>query len=233
MKIYAKLTWITGFTAILSFLEALALHLFASGRYAEFCCDVGLAIFGSALLAAVTSGATYWYEKHRTMEEFSKKTASLLHMIKKYSTSWDDEQKINFYLDLDDVDTTAWDGYMRDITFMYDPHRHKYRYIYERIYFPIETLIRSVARHERHFRYHKEALRANPDSIRDGEVMKEFIEELETIFIEKEEYKVTDSDGKELIFTGISNKLVHSVFEELNGHYYDLIYGRKKEKSNG
>lgn len=228
MKVYAKLIWITGTITFFSFAIALLLHCLFQGQEAEFWCNVALAIFGSALLSVASAGTTYKYEKRRQMEEFSKATKSILRNINKYNTSWNDEEKILFFLSFDAVDITTWDGYIRDIFFFFDLGHKKREYIYEKIYSPLAEFINIVSAHERHFRYHREAVESNPAGMRDGAVMREFISEIEDSFIEKKEYKETDSDGKQFIMTETSNKLVHSILIELNDKYYDIMYGKKK-----
>ncbi len=150
----------------------------------------------------------------------------------KYNLSWNDEKKISFFLKFNEIDFDEWDGYIRDIQFLLDPKHKKRDYIYRKIYEPIEKLTAKVAYMERHFRYHKEVLETNSLTLRDTGAMKKFIREIEGLFIEKITHTEIDSDGQEFVWTEISNKLVHSILLELNGNYYNLMYGRKEEKNN-
>ena len=230
MRVYAKITWITSIISVASFVGAIISDFMLSGNIAAFTYNILLAIFGSALLSAITSAMSYMYEKRRQMEEFLKCTKSIIHQLKKYDVSWDNEKKIDFFLKFDDIDVSLWDGYLRDISFFFDPHHKKQYYIFENIYLPISTLINKVSSMERHFRYHKNTLEVNPSEMWDGRQMSMFIKEIEELFIEEKEHKETDSDGHEIVFREVSNKLVHSILEELNGTYFDMMYGRKGDK---
>lgn len=230
MRIYARTIWITSIISAVSLIGAIVSYFVSCGQSAEFIYDICLATFGSALLSAITSAIMYNYEKRRQMEEFLKCTKAILNRLNKYNVSWDDEKKMSFFLSFEEMNFGTWDGFIRDISFFFDPKHKKREYIFDNIYLPIDKLIRKAIYMERHFRYHKEALDANPSTLCDAGAMKHFISELEDLFIENITHIEKDSDGQEHSWSEISNKLVHSILQELNGRYYDIMYGRKADK---
>ena len=210
--------------SIIVFLFVLVLHYGTDGGDADFWCNICLSIFGSALLTSISSLIGYYYEKRRTLEGFSYSTRALISFIKKYDINWDDERKIDFFLDYDMMDKTIWDSQLGEIYFMVDKNRQNFLYIYERIYKPITELNILIASHELHFRLHKDG------SGRNEEVMHQFISEIEPLFMEKRMEKYENSDGMITTVTSTRNKLVKNVLDELNGRYYDLMYSKKAEK---
>ena len=209
---------------IILFLFVLVLHYGSDGSEAEFWCNVCLSIFGSALLTSISSIIGYYYEKRRTLEGFSYSTRVLISFIKKYDVYWDNERKIDFFLDYDMMDKTKWDSQLGEIYFMVDKNQENFLYIYEKIYKPITELNSIIASHEFHFRLHKDG------NGRNEEVMHQFISDIESLFIEKHTEEYENSDGMITTVTSPRNKLVKNVLDELNGRYYDLMYSKKAEK---
>ena len=221
MKNYVISTRITATLSGLSFIVALILHYGFHEEEAEFWCNVCLAAFGSGLLTFITSCIGYAAEKRRTLEGFSYSTRFLLHVLNKYDLNWNLEKKIDFFLDYADIDESTWDAQLGSIYFMFDPGREKFKYIYWKIYKPILDLNRKIAAHEFHFKWHKDG------SGKNDAVMTTFVDEIEELFMEKLICKHTLEDGQEMQATTIQNKLVHTALEELNGKYYDIMYGKK------
>lgn len=104
---------------------------------------------------------------------------------------------------------------------MYDPERKKFQYIYKNIYKPILDLNLKINDHEDHFKWHIDG------SGKNDAVMTSFVLEIEALFIEKRINKHILSSGKELETTLVKKKLVDTVLLELNGKYYDIMYGKK------
>ena len=224
MKNYVTSTRVTAALTCISLVMALAWHYGFRGGEVEFWCNVCLAVFGSGLLTFITSCIGYAVEKRRTLESFSYSTRSLLYAINKYEFDWELERKIEFFLDYADVDKSAWDVHLGSIFFMYDPGRMIFNYIYQKIYKPILDLDQKVAEHEAHFKWHKEG------SGKNDAVMQTFVTEIEQLFMEKISQKHVLEDGQELTTTFVQNKLVHNTLKELNGRYYDIMYGKKRQK---
>ncbi len=224
MRNYVISVKATTVVTALSFIAALITHYVFHGNEAEFWCNVWLAVFGSGFLAAITSYIGYSYEKRRTMENFNYSTRGLLRILNKYDLKWDNEKKIDFFLDYLDVDKTLWDGQLGEICFLCDPKRQKFEYVYEKIYLPILSFNQKIAGHEFHFRWHKDG------SGKNDAVMQEFIGELEMLFMKNKIVERETPDGEKFSMTIIQNKLVYTTLEELNGYYYELMYGKKQTK---
>lgn len=225
MKNYVISARITAALTIISLAVTLIIHYGFHGTEADFWCNVWLAVFGSGLLTFITSCVGYTTEKRRTLESFSYSTHSLLHVINKYDLNWNLEKKIDFFLDYADIDKSLWDAYLGAIYFMCDPGRKKSKYIYQNIYKPILDLNRKVGSHEAHFIWHKDG------SGKNNVVMTDFVTKIEALFMEKAVSKHTLDDGKEFQTTSVQNKLVYTTLQELNGRYYDIMYGKKQSKS--
>lgn len=225
MKNYVILTRITAVLTCVSFVVTLIMHYAIQGSESEFWCNVCLAIFGSGLLTFITSCIGYTIEKRRTLEGFSYSTRFLLHVLNKYELDWGLEKKIDFFLDYADIDKSTWDAQLGSIHFMFDPSKKKFKYFYWKIYKPILNLNRKIADHEFHFKWHKDG------SGKNDAVMSTFIAEIEELFMEKRTSKHALKDGQEFQTTTIQNKLVHTVLIELNGKYYDIMYGKKHAES--
>lgn len=224
MKNYVISTRITATLTCLSFVVALILHYWVHGEEAEFWCNVCLAAFGSGLLTFITSCIGYAVEKRHTLEGFSYSTRFILRVLSKYDLNWDLEKKIDFFLDYADIDESTWDVQLGAIYFMFDPGKKKFKYIYRKIYKPILDLNWKIAAHEFHFKWHKDG------SGKNNAVMTTFVAEIEKLFMEKRTSKHTLEDGQELQSTFVKNNLVDSILGELNGKYYDLMYGKKGAK---
>lgn len=225
MKNYVISTRITAALTCLSFIDTLILHYGFHGADADFWCNVCLAAFGSGLLTFITSCIGYATEKRHTLESFSYSTRSLLHILNKYDLDWNLEKKIDFFLDYTDIDKSVWDAYLGGICFMFDPCKEKYKYVFQKIYKPILDVNQKIAEHEAHFKWHKDG------SGKNDVVMANFVNEIESLFMEKITSNHMLEDGQEFQTTTVQNKLVHSILEELNGEYYDMMYNKRQAES--
>ena len=73
-------------------------------------------------------------------------------------------------------------------------------------------------------------MQINGTAVND-EVMEKFVNGLETIIIREEEY-VVGNDNNEYVVKGGYNHIVKKFDTELNGKYYEIMYGKKKAKEN-
>ena len=225
MRNYAISARITAILTLVSFAAAMILHYATNGEETEFWCNVCLAVFGSGLLTFITSWIGYFIEKSKTLENFSYSTRFLLHIINKYDLNWDLEKKIDFFLDYKDIDKSLWDSNLGAIYFLFDPSRKNFMYIYKKIYRPIVDLNLKVSDHEFHFIWYKDG------SGKNDVVMQKFVKEIEALFMEETTKKHTLEDGRVLTTKGVYNKLVRTISAELNGRYYDIMYGKKRKES--
>ena len=215
-------TRITAALTCVSFVAILIFHYGFHGEETEFWCNVFLAVFGSGLLTFISSCIGYSVEKRRSLESFSYSTRSLLHVLNKYALDWELEKKIEFFLDYMDVDKSVWDAQLGEICFMFDSGKERFKYIYQAIYNPILALNRKIAAHEAHFKWHKDG------SGKNDAVMASIVAEIEALFMERITSKYTLGDGQGFETTTVQNKLVHTILEELNGKYYDMMYSKRK-----
>lgn len=212
MRAYAICSRVTAILTVSSFIVTIILHYLCKGIEFEFWSNIVLAIFGSSILAFITSAIGYFSEKRNALEGFWSSTMTLLHYINKYELNWDLEKKIDFYLNYIDIDKSLWDLNFGTIYFLIDFGRTDQNYIYEYIYSPINKFNQEVQNHEFHFRWHKDG------SGKNDRVMKAFVSELENMFMEK------ISVQHSFITVLIQNKLVKSILKELHGKYYYMIY---------
>lgn len=189
----------------------------------QFWCNVLLGIFGGAVLTAITSIMGYFVERRNTLEEFYLEAIKLLKRYNKYQTDLTLNQKINFFLELSNYDTAYWGTTFARID-LFDKRSKKY--IYEKIYRPLMDVHKKACSHTWHFE-----MQVNGTAVNDA-VMERFVNELETIIIREEE-DVVGSDNNEHIVKSGYNHIVKKFEAELNGKYYEIMYGKKKAKENG
>ena len=177
-----------------------------------------MAIFGSSILAFITSVIGYFAGKRNALERLWFSTKTLLHDINKYELNWDLEKKIEFYLNYIDIDKSLWNANIRTIYFLNDFRRTCRNYIYDYIYSPINKFNQEVQKHEFHFRWYKDG------SGKNDRVMEKFVSEIEDMFMEKIPVQ------HPFITFSIQNKLVKSILKELHGKYYYMTYHKNYMK---
>lgn len=219
MTVYKKSFYVTAVLAICSLLLA---AMFNYGFEELFWSNVMLGVFGSSLLAAITSIIGYFSERKKSMERFYTESLKLLNRFNKYQTDFNLEQQIDFFLDMDEYDITDWDAAYGDMDFFVNENR---TYVFTQIYKPILDVYRTACSHSWHFRMHKNGTGVNEN------VMKEFVSQIEPSFIERKTFEHGDEPEK-VAGQSIRNRLVEDMFTELNGKYYEIMYGSKKAKEN-
>lgn len=219
MTVYKKSFYVTAVLAICSLFLAAILNY----NYDEsFWCNVMLGVFGSSLLAAITSLIGYFSERRKSMESFYTESLKLINRFNKYQTDFNLNQKIDFFLDLAEYDTTDWDSSYGDMDFFVNKNR---KYVFEKVYKPIQDVYRKSCSHSWHFRMHKNGTGSNTA------VMENFISEIEPAFIECKHFEYGEEPEK-VSGDSIKNKLVEDMLLELNGRYYELMYGKRKAAIN-
>ena len=228
MRTYKKLTLICGSITLFSLGICLWLHYFCRCNETDFWVNVCLAIFGSALLTALSSIVTYFNEKRSTLESFMYYCRQIIHAINKYQDSMSLEEKMKFILDYHDLDKSGWDLAYGNMDFFFEKLTKNRKYIYEQIYTPIHSFNQDVNKHAWHFRWYFDG------SGKNTPVMEMFVSQLEAHLLYREEQSIPteyDDHGKPIAFcemTSIESKLVREIAAELNGKYYDIMYGKKK-----
>ena len=60
--------------------------------------------------------------------------------------------------------------------------------------------------------------------------MQSFIDEIEPCFIEKDTKTLQTEEG-DIHSTSVRNRIVEKILKELDGRYYELMYGKKKAQT--
>ena len=195
----------------------------------ELWVNILLAIFGSAVLSALTGLLSYLYERRKTMESFVYHTRQILSYLNKYQTSMTLDEKIKFFIGYCEFDKSAWDADYGNMDFFFEKRNKNREYIFNNIYQPILQFSNAVSNHLWHFRWYLDG------SGRNEKVMTNFIGELEAYLISHSEVDVPteyNENGDAISFCKISStepKLVLDIKKELNGHYYDIMYNTKQD----
>jgi len=226
MSVYKRGFIATVILAIVSLMVAIVLNY---GLGEQFWCNVCLGVFGSAFLTAVTSIIGYYVERKRVTEGFFVETTRMLKEFNKYQPDLSLEDKIDFYLSLSDYDKSAWNMYYSQMDFFGNGCRRK---VFDKIYSPLQLVRNRILAHAWQFRMHKNG------TGRNEAVMQNFVNELEDVILQKIQRKIAADENQEFIATGIRNRIVMDVSSELNGWYYEMMYGTKTvnkmaEEQNG
>lgn len=216
MSIYKRGFIITTTLSIFSLVIAIGLNYVLEE---QFWCNVCLGVFGSSILTAITSIVGYFVERKNVTEGFYIETVKVVREINKYQNDLRLDDKIDFFLSLSKYDTTTWDMYYSQMDFFRKQYRKN---VYKRIYYPVLTVLKKASSHEWHFRMHKNGTGRNET------VMQNFADEIENVILEKIQRKCEVDEKQECVVTGVKNKVVEDILDELNGWYYEMMYGRKK-----
>ena len=114
-----------------------------------------------------------------------------------------------------------------NIDFFFERITKHREYIYYSIYTPILDFNNAVANHMWHFRWHLDG------SGKNDTVMLSFVTELQDYLLERTGKSLPtefDETGKAISFcyyTATQPKLVHDIRKELNGYYYEIMYGKR------
>lgn len=231
MRLNKKLTVILAVITIVSFASAMLLEYSPIRDEVEFWVNVLLGIFSGAFLTVITSIISYQNDKRKTLENFYCHTKQLLSFLDKYQENMSIEQKLHFYLDYFDFDQDAWNSDFGEIDFFFDFDNRNKAYIYDSIYKPLLDFNDAIANHVWHFRWYLDGTGKNET------VIKLFLDELQLYLLEKgvkEFPKEYDTNGNtistcKMVFT--TPKLTRKIRNELSGHYYEIMYGRKSKEN--
>ena len=227
MRVYKKITNISILVSIISFSISFYLKFFVSCFETDFGVDVSLGIFSGAILTALTSLVSYYYERRKVLESFLYHTKIILKYLGKYQEGMTIEQKLHFYLDYYELDKSAWDIDYGDMDFYFERINKKRKYIYECIYKPILDFNLAVLNHVWHFRWHLDG------SGKNDVVMQNFLSELQEYLLVKTEEDIPtefNDRGEAIAFchcSSVKPKLVQNIEKELSGRYYKILCGNK------
>lgn len=228
MRPYKQLTIICFFLSLASLVSCLFLHYCCNCGEADFWGNICLAVFGSALLTALSSMVSYLHERRNALEVFSYQCKHLLHFLNKYQASMSLEEKMHFFLDYHDMDKSGWDFGFGSLDFFFERCSGNRKYIYEKIYLPLSRFNQAVNGHVWHFRWYFDG------SGKNSSVMEMFVEQLENHLLYREEMEIPneyDHSGNPISFlekTSLETKLVREIAAELDGKYMEILYGKVK-----
>jgi hypothetical protein len=218
MSIYKRGIIITATFAVVSIVCSIVLNYCMNEK---FWCNVFIGVFGSSLLTLITSFIGYFVERKKCMEGFYTATLRILNQYNRYQKDLSVDAKIEFFLTMVDYDNTSWNMYIGEMDFFNNENK---KYIYKKIYTPLKEVDVAISKHAWQFRMHRNGTGRNEN------VMKKFIEEIEGYILDvKKNYLATD-DSEGIVTKTIKNKIVDAILQELDGHYYEIMYGRKIKK---
>lgn len=217
MSVYKKSVICTGILTVFSISLAMILN-YALNQ--DFWCNVCLGIFGSSLLSCITVVIGYFAEKRIVLEGFGAETHKLLYEFNKYQREMPLDDKIECFLNIIDYDTMTWGMYLGKIDFFDNRQR---KYIYNEIYYPLLNVRKVITEHMWNFRMHKNG------KVRNEAVMKTYVEEIELYILRIEKHHYRMENEQDYVTTSVSNRIVEDVLAELNGHYLEIMNGKKKE----
>lgn len=229
MRIYKCLIWWTSILTLLSLTVAIKINCCYGTRY-DFEENIFLAIFGSAAITVLTSIITYFYERQKTLKNFLYHTVELIKFLNRYQADFSLVKKVQFYVDYYDLNKYMWDNDYGDIDFFFDRITKSRKYIYDSICRPIFDFTESVTNYVWDFRCYLD------NSGKNDEVIKKYIEELESYLIKKVEKEIPveyNEDNIPISYSKVksfSPKLAKNISDELNGRYYTIMYGEKAKK---
>ena len=216
MSLYKKSIIVTAILSIISLAMAIIFNYVINE---QFWCNVCLGVFGSSVLTLITSKIGYSVERRSCLEAFYEDTLKVLNRINRYQHDLALEEKIDFFLAMMDYDKSSWNTTIGKLDFFDNKQRE---YIYQSIYNPLKELDKVISEHAWHFRMYKNG------TGRNEAVMQTFIEEIEHYVLDKKEYHHPGEDNEDFTTRTITNRIVDEILEELNGRYYEIMYGKKK-----
>ena len=219
MRNYAISIYITTPLTIIALGVAILLHYCACGTDADFWCNICLGIFGSGLLTVLVSCVGYASEKKKTMEGFYFGTNEILRRFGRYGLNWERGHKIDFLVDCSETDRFSWDAYYGDMYFLFDFSRKRINYVFETIYSPIIRFYDEVESKVFHLKLYRDGESNN------GLVIDKMIAEIESMLISETKH-VIERNGETFTVTSEKAILTEPIYKELDGKYYDLMYGK-------
>ena len=219
MRLNKKLTVILAVITIVSFASAVLLEYSPIRDEVEFWINVLLGIFSGAFLTMITSIISYQYDKRKTLENFYCHTKQLLFFLSKYQEDMTTEEKLHFYINYSDFDKNAWGSDYGEIEFFFDHKHQKRNYIYNSIYTPLYDFDQAVKRCYWSFQWYLKGTNKNKL------VIESFLNELQSYLLEKNETITSACQMKSSM-----PKLTRKIQQELDGRYYEIMYGRKTKK---
>ena len=245
MRLYARTFRVVCAVTILTFIICVVIHYSHVSNYEiDFWMNVILSVFSGALLTSATSLIGYFCERRKTLEKFMTLSLNLIRKLLKYDTNWDIDVKIDYFISLIEDNRDEWHDSFGDIFFLFDPFKKRRNYVSWNLYKPMRDLFDKIGEHKRQFyRYkdvakqismlenEKDKAKKDIDALRVRESkLKPYvfsdIRDIESTLTHEWLY-CTDSPVGTIHCTDNSS-FARKYFNEFNGRYYDMMYGKKR-----
>ena len=192
----------------------------------EYAANLLAGIFASGVLTIMISIINYRTERRKTLEQFYSYAKKAANNYNRFENDGDLERSIDSVLAMNDFDYIELDNAYGDKSFLF--HEKKTRkYIFEKIYEPTLVLRKLISEKCFHFREYRKAFSGN------SRVMRIFVDEVAVAIMSQQEMTSVNEHGVSIVMKTTHNKAVEQLLEELDGHYYKIMYPRaKKEVKN-
>ena len=192
----------------------------------EYAANLLAGIFASGVLTIMISIINYRTERRKTLEQFYSYAKKAANNYNRFENDGDLERSIDSVLAMNDFDYIELDNAYGDMSFLF--HDKKTReYIFEKIYEPTLVLRKLISEKCFHFREYRKAFSGN------SRVMRIFVDEVAVAIMSHQEMTSVNEHGVSIVMKTTHNKAVEQLLEELDGHYYKIMYPRaKKEVKN-
>ena len=198
---------------------SLAASIILHCRSCEYASNIFSGIFASALLAFMIAVINYHISKRRTLENFYSYAMKAVANYNLFENDGDLERTIDSVLLMDQFDYLGLDTAYGEMCFVFNNDKN-HKYVYDRIYLLTLELRRLISEKCFHFREYRKSMNGNKSA------MKHFVEEIDCAIMERKTVHVS-RDGSEIQMVSVKNRIVEQLLTELNGKYYELMYGKK------
>ena len=192
----------------------------------EYAANLLAGIFASGVLTIMISIINYRTERRKTLEQFYSYAKKAANNYNRFENDGDLERSIDSVLAMNDFDYIELDNAYGDMSFLFHDKKTR-KYIFEKIYEPTLVLRKLISEKCFHFREYKKAFSGN------SRVMRIFVDEVAVAIMSQQEMTSVNEHGVSIVMKTTHNKAVEQLLEELDGHYYKIMYPRaKKEVKN-
>ena len=192
----------------------------------EYVANLLAGIFASGVLTIMISIINYRTERRKTLEQFYSYAKKAANNYNRFENDGDLERSIDSVLAMNDFDYIELDNAYGDMSFLFHDKKTR-KYIFEKIYEPTLVLRKLISEKCFHFREYRKAFSGN------SRVMRIFVDEVAVAIMSQQEMTSVNEHGVSIVMKTTHNKAVEQLLEELDGHYYKIMYPRaKKEVKN-
>lgn len=192
----------------------------------EYAANLLAGIFASGVLTIMISIINYRTERRKTLEQFYSYAKKAANNYNRFENDGDLERSIDSVLAMNDFDYIELDNAYGDMSFLFHDKKTR-KYIFEKIYEPTLVLRKLISEKCFHFREYRKAFSGN------SRVMRIFVDEVAVAIMSQQEMTSVNEHGVSIVMKTTHNKAVEQLLEELDGHYYKIMYPRaKKEVKN-